>query len=107
MPKLRYAGRVLDENGFYADPRLWFYAERKVFKGGYWEAEFQLYWDGLGSDSIPAAIETAVDPPTDETMGDDEVSMAVVADTAIDEPGAAISPGAIVVTANSAATIEN
>ena len=106
VPKLRYAGRVLDENGFYADPRLWFYAERKVFKGGYSEAEFALYWDSLGS-AIPAAIETAVDPPTDDTMGDDEVSIAVVADTAMDEPGAAISPGAIAVTANPAATIAN
>ena len=105
VPKYRYAGRVVDETGFYADPRLWYYAERKVFVRGYSEAEFADYWDSMGA--IPAAIEAAVDPPTDGAIGDDEVSIAVVADTAMDETGAAISPGAIAVTANPAATIAN
>ena len=81
VPKYRYAGRAIDETGFYADPRLWYYAERKVFVRGYSEAEFADYWDSMSA--ITAAIEAAEDPPADGAIADDEAIAVVATDGAI------------------------
>ena len=44
VPQKYYEGRsTTDENGVYADPRLWYYAEKKIFQKSYSEEEFEDY----------------------------------------------------------------